>query len=58
MTDEQIQAVLCAWLDLRGALEAYEALDLNAHDWKAHQLSVAELEEAFDFLRKEKELEK
>lgn len=48
MTEEQYNAVLCAYADLKGALEAQEACDMNQHDWKAHKTTIAELREAFD----------
>ena len=53
MTDEQHNAVLCAYADLKGALEAHDNLDPMSHDWKAHGLTIAELAEAFPFLEDE-----
>lgn len=50
MTDEQRNAVLCAYADLLGAWEAYENCEPNQHDWKAHRLTIDELREAFSFL--------
>ena len=36
----------CALLDLRGALEAHQQGNSNNHDWRAHRLSIADLENA------------
>ncbi len=47
MTDAQKSVIRCAYLDLRGALEAIEMADPHAHDWKAHKLSIGEIEEHF-----------
>jgi hypothetical protein len=53
MTEQQIQAIRCAHADLIGAKQAKEQMDINVHDWKGHQLSINELEEAFPFLETE-----
>ena len=50
MTPEQELAIRCAHADLKGALEAREALDLFQHDWDAHQESIDDLERVFPFL--------
>jgi hypothetical protein len=50
LNEEQILAIKCAHADLIGALQAYEALDIHVHDWKAHTRSIEELEQAFDFI--------
>lgn len=50
LSDEQIIAIRCAHADLVGALQARDALDLFAHDWKAHQISIVDLEYHFPFL--------
>lgn len=55
MTKQQRQAIRCAYLDLKGALEAQEACDLNSHDWKAHKASIQDLEEAFDSILEEED---
>ena len=47
LTKEQEQAIKCAHADLQGALESYEQSYVYGHDWKAHKLSIQELEEAF-----------
>jgi len=46
MTQEQINAVRCAYLDLQGALEAMN--DPHAHDWREHQRTIDELATAFE----------
>lgn len=51
MTPEQILAIKCAHADLQGSMEAKQNNDLHSHDWKAHALTIQELEEAFDFLK-------
>lgn len=50
MNEKQRQAVACALADLQGALQAYEQDDIHVHDWRAHQQSIDDLIEAFDFL--------
>lgn len=47
MTAQQKNAVRCAHADLIGALQAREQGDVEAHNWKDHALTIAELEEAF-----------
>ena len=47
MTDTQRSALRCAYLDLKGALEAAEMADIHAHDWKAHKQSIDEIEKHF-----------
>jgi len=51
MTDKQILALKCAYLDLVGAFEAMEQGDTWAHDWKAHSQSIIDLEQQFNFIR-------
>lgn len=46
MTQEQINAIRCAYLDLQGALEAIN--DPYAHDWREHQRTIDELARAFE----------
>jgi hypothetical protein len=49
MTIEQITTIRCAYLDLRGALEMIQkGQDLRDHDWDAVELTLGELESAFD----------
>ena len=50
MTDKQIQAIKCAYADLVGAAQAKEQMDIEVHDWRAHELSIQDLEENFDFI--------
>lgn len=50
MTKDQIQAIKCAYADLKGALENYEAGTYADHDWDAHRLTIEELEDEFKFL--------
>jgi hypothetical protein len=47
MTDTQKSALRCAYLDLKGSLEAMEMADPLSHDWKAHMLSICEIEQHF-----------
>jgi hypothetical protein len=47
MTDKQLSAVRCAYLDLLGALEAKQRADIHSHDWEAHWESIKEMEAAF-----------
>ena len=50
MTDEQKQAVRCAFADLCGAMQGYLQMDILSHDWAAHYRTIEELAQAFDFL--------
>jgi hypothetical protein len=50
MNDKQILAIKCAYLDLIGVYQAIQEADPQAHDWKAHQQTIEELKEAFNFL--------
>ncbi len=47
LTPEQIQAIKCAHADLIGAKQNYENGTYSQHDWKAHQLSILDLEYNF-----------
>lgn len=54
MTDKQKTAVKCAYADLVGVYQCAVrdgngGID-NGHDWKAHKLTIIEMEEAFDFI--------
>ena len=51
MTESEKIVIRCAYADLKGALEAKESLDQLQHDWKAHSLTVMEMEEAFPFVK-------
>lgn len=50
MNEQQIMAIKCALADLQGALQAFQQMDIHAHDWDAHELSIDDLLSAFDFL--------
>ena len=47
LTTEQIQAIKCAYADLVGAIQAFNQQDIHVHDWRAHEASIQELEDAF-----------
>jgi len=47
MNHDQKVAVMCAFADLCGALQAYQQLDMHAHDWRAHQQSIEDLMNLF-----------
>ena len=34
----------CALADLKGSMEAHEAMDRLAHDWKGHAQTIADIE--------------
>jgi len=53
MTPEQELAIRCAYADLKGSMEAREALDLFQHDWGGHQASIDDLERVFPFLKED-----
>jgi hypothetical protein len=42
--------IRCAYLDLIGAKQAHEQMDIEVHDWDAHDLTIAELETEFPFV--------
>lgn len=42
--------IRCACADLIGSLQARNQMDIEAHDWKAHSLTIEELINAFEFL--------
>ncbi len=50
MNAKQISAIRCAQADLIGALQSFEQMDIHAHDWRAHRLTIEELTEAFSDL--------
>ncbi len=56
ISDKQANAIRCAHADLQGTMQCHEQADFGQHDWKAHQLSINELEEAFPFLKPEEEI--
>jgi hypothetical protein len=51
MSKEQQLAIRCACADLIGAIQARNQMDIEAHDWKAHLLTINELIETFPFLK-------
>ena len=51
MNEQQISAIKCALADLQGALQAFQQMDIHAHDWDAHALSIDDLLTEFDFLK-------
>jgi hypothetical protein len=51
MTKLQKRIIACAYLDLIGAREARDNDDIESHDWKAHQVTVEEMENAFEFIK-------
>ena len=51
-TSAEVLAIKCAHADLVGALQAIEACDPHAHDWKAHKQSINDLEDQFSFIEK------
>jgi len=57
LTGEQITVIKCAYADLVGARQAFEQDDIHVHNWNAHNETIEEMEDAFDFLDKEKPLE-
>lgn len=54
MTNKQKTAIKCAFADLVGSLQAHNEWAWGAHDWKAHETSILDLQEAFKFLEEEK----
>ncbi len=53
MNEKQIKAIRCAYLDLIGSKEARDQLEMEAHDWRAHQASIEDLEEHFSEILKD-----
>lgn len=47
MNKTQQQAILTAYLDLKGALECHDSQDWYSHDWRSHAESIEDLESAF-----------
>jgi len=50
MNDKQMLLIRCACADLIGSLQARNQMDIEAHDWRAHSLTIEELINAFEFL--------
>jgi hypothetical protein len=47
ITKEQKLAITSAYCDLIGAKQARDWEDIEAHNWKAHQRTIRQLEKAF-----------
>lgn len=54
LTEEEKTIIRCAYADLVGALQAYQAQDRLSHDWDAHTTTIMEMETAFPFLERVK----
>jgi hypothetical protein len=53
LTESQISALKCAYLDLVGSYNAFTNKDLYYHSWEEHRETISELVEAFSFLKEE-----
>jgi hypothetical protein len=51
MTKLQKHIIKCAYLDLKGSKEAALELTIEDHDWKAHQVTIEDMENAFEFIK-------
>jgi hypothetical protein len=51
MTKKQRNIIHCAYLDLVGSMEAALETTIDAHDWRAHALTIEEIAEAFPFVK-------
>jgi len=51
MTQEQTQAIKCAFADLLGSAEARNEGSLEIHDWEGHRQTIKDLLSAFPFLQ-------
>jgi len=47
MTEQQIQAIRFAYLDLMGAKEAADMGNIHAHDWGVHWETIKDMEKQF-----------
>jgi hypothetical protein len=47
MTEKQLAALRCAYLDLLGAFEAKQRDDIDSHDWDVHWETIKDMETAF-----------
>ena len=45
--DEQF-LLQCALADLKGSMEAHESMDRLAHDWKGHEQTISDIEDALN----------
>lgn len=51
LTQEQKNALRCAYADLKGAKQAHDQGDSHLHDWDSHEETMHELIEAFPELQ-------
>lgn len=51
MTKLQKHIIACAYLDLIGAREARDSDDIESHDWRSHQITIEDMENAFEFIK-------
>lgn len=51
LTQEQMDAVKCAYMDLVGALQSYNQYEVTVHDWESHLVSIKDLENVFSFIK-------
>jgi hypothetical protein len=54
LTESQIAAIKCAFVDLCASYKAWQDMDVYSHDWKAHSDSIDDLLTAFPFLKQTK----
>jgi len=47
MTEQQIQTIRFAYLDLMGAKEAADMGNIHAHDWGVHWETIKDMEKQF-----------
>jgi hypothetical protein len=50
--------IRCAYADLVGAKQARDQMDIEVHDWRDHERTIEEMEEAFPFLKRDNLKEK
>jgi hypothetical protein len=55
LTQSQMAAIKCAFVDLCASYQAWKDMDVYSHDWEAHSDSIDELMEAFPFLMQTKQ---
>jgi isocitrate dehydrogenase len=61
LTEEQIHAIQCAYLDLVGALQSRNLKKVrcgmpNNHGWESHKETIRQMENAFSFIRPVKDM--
>lgn len=47
MTKEQLAVIRYAYLDLMGAKEAADAINIHQHDWDVHWATIKDMEAQF-----------